>query len=34
MVKNLCLGIDFAESEDEKFCVVYAVEFGSESLYF
>lgn len=25
MVKKLCLGVDVAESEDEKFGVVYAV---------
>jgi len=25
MVKKLCLGIDFAQAEDEKFGIVYAV---------
>ena len=34
MVKNLCLGVDVAESEDEKFGVVYAVEFSPERLDF
>lgn len=34
MVKKLCLGVDVAESEDEKFGVVYAVEFSPERLDF
>ena len=34
MVKKLCLGVDIAESEDEKFGVVYAVEFSPERLDF
>ena len=34
MVINLCLGVDVAESEDEKFGVVYAVEFSPERLDF
>ena len=34
MVKNLCLGINVAEAEDEEFGVVDAVEFGPERLDF
>lgn len=34
MVINQCLGVDVAESEDEKFGVVYAVEFSPERLDF
>ena len=34
IVKNLCLGIEVAKAEDEEFCVIYTVQFGSESLYF
>ena len=25
IVINLCLGVDFAKSEDKEFCVVYSV---------
>lgn len=32
--KNLCLSVYVAETEDEKFGVVYAMQLGSESLDF
>lgn len=34
IVINLCLSVDVAEAEDEEFCIVDTVEFGSERLDF
>jgi hypothetical protein len=34
MVKNLCLGIEIAESGDEEFCIVDSMQFSPEGLYF
>lgn len=34
MVKKLCLCIEIAEAEDEEFCIVDAMQFSPESLYF
>ena len=34
IVINLCLSVDVAEAEDEKFCIVDTVEFSPERLDF